>query len=129
MLQDRDALPEEEEDTVREYKAVHEDNFLSSWLREDVEDTEERRRRRRRKMDKETREEGRRGGKREGEKGEEETVVVKRMCVNTFFPVMLLKNSVPWMIGIVAGILEATFRVTPVVYLSVCLRCRRVCLL
>ena len=36
-LQDRGALPEEEGDMVREYKAMHEENFLSSWLKEDVE--------------------------------------------------------------------------------------------
>ena len=29
-------------DAVREYKAVHEENFLSSWLREDVRGKEER---------------------------------------------------------------------------------------
>ena len=36
MLQDRGVLPREEGDMVREYKAMHEDNFLSSWLGEDV---------------------------------------------------------------------------------------------
>ena len=49
--------------------------------------------------------------------------------VLTAFPVMLLKNSVLGIIRVVAGILGATFWVTPVVYRSVCLRCRRVCLL
>ena len=34
-LQDRGALPGEEGDAIREYKAMHEENFLSSWLRED----------------------------------------------------------------------------------------------
>ena len=29
-------LPKEEGDVLGEYKAVHEENFLSSWLREDV---------------------------------------------------------------------------------------------
>ena len=33
-LQDRGALPWEDGDTIREYKAMHEENFLSSWLRE-----------------------------------------------------------------------------------------------
>ena len=80
MLQDRGALPKEEGDIVRECKAMHGDNFLSSWLREDVEGTEERRK----KMDKEAREEESRSGKREGEKGEEEAVGVKRRCVNPF---------------------------------------------
>ena len=64
MLQDRGALPKEDGDIVREYKAMHEENFLSIWLREDVEDEEERRR----KVKKETREEISRTGKREGEK-------------------------------------------------------------
>ena len=43
MLQDRGALPKEEGDVVREYKAMHEENFLSSWLRKDVDGKEERR--------------------------------------------------------------------------------------
>ena len=33
-LQDRGALPREEGDVVRECNALHEENFLSSWLRE-----------------------------------------------------------------------------------------------
>ena len=33
-LQDRGALPKEEGDTIRECKAMHEENFLSSWLRD-----------------------------------------------------------------------------------------------
>ena len=41
-LQDRGALPREEGDVVREYKAVYEENFLSSWLREDLVRKEER---------------------------------------------------------------------------------------
>ena len=35
ILRERGALPMEEGDAIREYKAVHEDNFLSSWLREE----------------------------------------------------------------------------------------------
>ena len=35
-LQDRGALPREEGDVIREYNAMHEENFLSSWLREDL---------------------------------------------------------------------------------------------
>ena len=35
ILRERGALPKEEGDTVREYQAMHEDNFMSSWLRED----------------------------------------------------------------------------------------------
>ena len=41
MLQDRGALSKEEGDVIREYKAMHEENFLSSWLREDGEDKKE----------------------------------------------------------------------------------------
>ena len=37
MLEDRGALPKEDGDCVREYKAMHEDNFVGSWLREDTE--------------------------------------------------------------------------------------------
>ena len=40
--QDRGALPKEEGDIVRECKAMHEENFLSSWLREVGEDKKER---------------------------------------------------------------------------------------
>ena len=40
MLRDRGALLEEEGDLVREYKAMDEENFLSSWLREDLEGVE-----------------------------------------------------------------------------------------
>ena len=42
VLQDRGALPEEERDVIRELKAMHEENLLSSWLREDGEDKKER---------------------------------------------------------------------------------------
>ena len=33
VLQDRGALPKEGGDVIREKKAMHEENFLSSWLR------------------------------------------------------------------------------------------------
>ena len=35
VLQDRGALPRGEGHAIREYKAMHEENFLDSWLRED----------------------------------------------------------------------------------------------
>ena len=35
VLRERGALPKEEGDVIRKYKAMHEENFLSSWLRED----------------------------------------------------------------------------------------------
>ena len=42
MLQDRGELPKEEGDVIREYKAMHEEKLLSSWLREDGKEKEER---------------------------------------------------------------------------------------
>ena len=42
ILRDGGALPKEEGDLIREYKAMHEENFLSSWLREDLVGNEER---------------------------------------------------------------------------------------
>ena len=40
-LQERGAMPKEEGDVIREYNAMSEENFRSSWLREDVEGKEE----------------------------------------------------------------------------------------
>ena len=37
MLEDSGPVPKEEGDMIREYKAMHGENFLSSCLREDVE--------------------------------------------------------------------------------------------
>ena len=37
MLEDRGALPKEEGDSIRKYKAKHEEHFLSGWLRDDTE--------------------------------------------------------------------------------------------
>ena len=65
MLQDRGELPKEEGDVTGEYKATHEENFLSSWLREERKDREERIM----EIGKETKEEM---GKKE--RGENETV-------------------------------------------------------
>ena len=45
MLEDRGALPREDGDLLPEYHAMHEENFLSSWLREDVAGKEKRRER------------------------------------------------------------------------------------
>ena len=59
MLHDRGALLKEQGDTVREYKAMHEENFPSSWLRKDVDGKEEGRH----TADKETIGEGSRSGK------------------------------------------------------------------
>ena len=35
IMKERGELPNEVGDTVREYRATHEENFWSSWLRED----------------------------------------------------------------------------------------------
>ena len=64
MLQDRGELPKEESDVIREYKAMHEENFQNSWLREDVEGKEEGKK----KIVRKAKEEVRRKRKREGEK-------------------------------------------------------------
>ena len=37
LLEDRGGLPREDGNRLREYRSMHEENFLSSWLREDVE--------------------------------------------------------------------------------------------
>ena len=66
-LEDKGALPREEGDTMREYKAMQENNFLSSWLREDGKGKTKREM----EVDKEVTE----------NKGEDE-MVVKRKCVN-----------------------------------------------
>ena len=41
MLQGRGEWSKEEGDVIREYKSMHEENFLSSWLREERKDKEE----------------------------------------------------------------------------------------
>ena len=78
-LQERGAMPEEEGDVIREYNAMHEENFLSNWLRKDLAGKEERRRKvnetvRQDVEYKRKREEER---KRDGEKEENETVRAK----------------------------------------------------
>ena len=69
-MQDRGALPKEEGDVTREYKAMHEENFLSSCLREEGKDKEERKK----EIDKETEEVASKKRTREEEKEENETV-------------------------------------------------------
>ena len=74
-LQERGAMHKEDGDVIREYNAMHEENFLTSWLREDL--VEKKHRRRRKKEGK--REEERRwreGRERDGECSEE----VCRFC-------------------------------------------------
>ena len=41
-IRDKRALPKEEGDVIREYKATHEENFLSNWLKETGKEKEER---------------------------------------------------------------------------------------
>ena len=41
-MKERGQLPDEEGDAAREYKAMHEENFWSSWLRGDERGKEER---------------------------------------------------------------------------------------
>ena len=95
ILQDRGALPKEECDTVREYKAMHEEHFLSSWLREVGEEKEEIIM----ETGKETKEEMGKKRRREEEKEENETVFVKRRCVGSVsveaFDIFIL-----WLIGL-----------------------------
>ena len=78
MLQDKGALHKEDGDVTKEYKSMHEENFLSSWLRKDEEDKKERTM----EVDRETKEEMGKKWIRDEEKGENETVIVERRCVN-----------------------------------------------
>ena len=82
MLQDRgESFAQEEGDIVREYKAMHEENFLSSWLRKEQEDKKGRKM----EADRETKEDMGKKRTREEEKEENETVIVKkRVCESCF---------------------------------------------
>ena len=72
VLRERGALPEEEGDITGECKAMHEDIFLTSWLREDGENKEEN-----------NIGDGCEKRIREGEKEEDETETVERRCVGS----------------------------------------------
>ena len=100
---------------------MHEENFLSSWLKDDVAEKEERRK----KADKETREELSRRGKREVEEKGGRNGWLLQEGVSTLFPVVVLRSTARERIRIVVGVLGVTFWVTLVVCLTVCLRCRR----
>ena len=79
MLEDRGGLPKEEGDSIREYKAVHEENFLSSWLRDDTEGCKSEEVK---KSDRKEKEEAAQSGKREVEGGGERVEIDgKRVCV------------------------------------------------
>ena len=67
-------------DTIREYKAMHEENFLSSWLREDGKGKT----RRDMEVDKEVREDAGKKGRRVRVKGEDESVAQHRWRPLTF---------------------------------------------
>ena len=73
MLQAGTLLSKEEGDVLREFKAMHEENCLGSWLREDGRDKNERKL----EVDKETNEEMGKKMIREEEKEVNETVIVK----------------------------------------------------
>ena len=76
ILEDRGALPEEDGNELREYKAMHEENFLSSWLLEDVEGVKAESERR-----KEDKQEESKNEKCEVER-EGERIEIKRRCLN-----------------------------------------------
>ena len=86
LLRDRGALPREEGDLVREYKAMHEENSPSRRLREDVEGMEER---------KEMDEEESRSGKREVRERRRKRLLLKE-SVSIRFPVKIVRSLVPW---------------------------------
>ena len=80
VLRERGALPEEECDVKREYKAMHEENFLSSWLREDG---KEREKKEGWKWEGKQRRKKAKRGEEKGNKEENETGTVKRRCVGS----------------------------------------------
>ena len=79
-MQGGEELPKEEGDVTGEYKAMYEENFLSSWLREDGKEKEERKM----EVDKETQGDTGKKRRREEEKEENETGSVKSRCVGSF---------------------------------------------
>ena len=90
-LQERGALPKEEGDTIRECKAMHEENFLSSWLR----DYEEGNRKSKMKVDKEVKAEVGKKRKRVEEKEARGLVVVLPLPKR---PAVTARNALlsPW---------------------------------
>ena len=77
MLQDRGALPKEDGDVIGEYKAMHEENLLSNWLRKDGRTDREEEWRQKKK----TKEEMSKKRTREEEKEENETESSIKRCV------------------------------------------------
>ena len=80
MLQDRGALFLEEGDHFREHKAMLQDNFLSSWLREDGEGKKERKM----EVDGNQRRGERKEEKRRGERRERHGVCLKKVRQSCF---------------------------------------------
>ena len=76
MLEDRGVVPKEDGNQLREEKAMHEENFLSSWLWEDVEGEKEEMG----KLKEESGQEGSKSGNTEME-GERREVEKKRICL------------------------------------------------
>ena len=74
-MTERGEVTNVEGDAVREFQAMHEENFLSNWLREDESGKEERNAR----TEKNEEEKGEKR-KREEDKEENETGTVKRRC-------------------------------------------------
>ena len=77
MLEDRGVLPEEGGNQLQEYRAMREETFLSSWLREDVEGEKAEMER----LKEEAQGEESKRGKRELE-GERRRVESKRRCLD-----------------------------------------------
>ena len=69
MLEDRGALRRADGDLLREYQGMHEENFLSNWLREDVAGKEDERERPNEEGKQEESNSGKRAVEGESEKG------------------------------------------------------------
>ena len=82
-------IPKEVGDIVREYKAMHEENFLSNWLRGDVEGMEDRRKDRKDKAKEDKAEVVKERWREKRRKR-----LLSKEGVSTLFPVTILRNSV-----------------------------------
>ena len=79
VLQDRGEWPKQEGDVIGAFQAMREEKFLSRWLRESGKNKEEIIE----EIGKETQEETGKKRIREEEREENETVIVKRRCINS----------------------------------------------
>ena len=82
-------IPKEVVDIVREYKAMHEENFLSSWLKGDVEGMEDRRTDRKEKAKEDKAEVVKERWREKRRKR-----LLSKEGVSTLFLVTILRNSV-----------------------------------